>query len=193
MGTPAASKPATPRTDAYIRFMGAVDPPRVAKLFHAIDEKIAAGVQRIHLLLNTPGGSVEQGIAVYNYLRGAPVEVVTHNFGTVDSIGIVIFCAGKKRLSVPHARFLLHPIAIQFMGPLQLSEQGLEERLKGLKLDQENICRVVADTVEKPQEAVLQDVQKGTTFNAQQARAYNLVTDIRSELHPTLVDLTVID
>jgi ATP-dependent protease ClpP protease subunit len=35
---------------------------------------------------------------VYDYLRGAPVDVVTHNYGTVDSIGTVMFCAGEERL-----------------------------------------------------------------------------------------------
>ena len=168
-------------------------PKSTKKLFHAIDQKIAAGVSRIHLLINTPGGTVAEGIAVYNYLRGAPVEVITHNFGTVDSIGTIIFCAGEKRLCVPHARFLMHPVAANFSGELQLGEQGLQERLEGLKVDQENICRIIADTAQKPLEEVLADIRKVTTLNAQQAKTYKLVTEIRSQLHPASVDLTIID
>jgi ATP-dependent Clp protease, protease subunit len=188
-----SGKATSARTDSYIRFMGLVDPARTTKLFHVIDEKVAAGVQRLYLLLNTPGGNVAEGIAIYNYLRGAPIEVVTHNFGTVDSIGIVIFCAGKKRLSVPHARFLLHPVAWTISGSARFSEQNLEEELKGLRIDQENICRVIADTVGKRLEEVLDDVRNSKTLNPHDAKAYNLVDEIRSELHPAAVDLVVID
>jgi ATP-dependent Clp protease protease subunit len=110
------------------------------KLFTAIDAFVAAGVERIHLLINTPGGSVNDGIAIFNYLRGCNVEVITHNFGMVDSIGGVIFCAGSKRLSVPHARFLVHPVAMTFPEKATVGGQALLERLNSLNIDQENIA-----------------------------------------------------
>jgi ATP-dependent Clp protease, protease subunit len=64
----------------------------------------------------------------------------------VDAIGVVNFCAGNRRLCVPHARFLIHPVQFNIQGSAQFNEKQLEEHLKGLKIDQENIARVIANT-----------------------------------------------
>ena len=84
------------------------------------------------------------GLSAYNYFKGLPVSIITHNFGSVDSIGVVLFCAGGKKFSVPQARFLLHSISAGFRNE-RLEEPQLEERLKGLKIDIENIAKVIAE------------------------------------------------
>lgn len=85
-------------TEAYIRLLAPVVPETTDRLFKIIDQKIGSGVKKIHLLISSPGGSVFHGLSIYNYLKGAPIEVDTYNFGSVDSIGVVIFCAGKKKI-----------------------------------------------------------------------------------------------
>ncbi len=77
--------------ETWIRLTAPITPYSTQRLFRVIDRKYQAGVRKIHLLLSTPGGSVAHGIAIYNFLRGIPVEILTHNFGTVDSIGIIVF------------------------------------------------------------------------------------------------------
>ena len=62
-------------------------------------------VQRVYLLLSTPGGSVMNGMNLYNVLKGMPFELITHNVGNVDSIGNVIFLAGEKRYATANATF----------------------------------------------------------------------------------------
>ncbi len=98
----------TSNSSFYIKFFAPVVPETVAALMQVVDGKIKQGATRLGLLISTPGGDVFQGLSVYNYLKGIPLEIVTHNFGSADSIGVVLFCAGSRRLSVPHARFLLH-------------------------------------------------------------------------------------
>ena len=102
--------------EAWVRFMAPVVPQSATALLHAIDRKTADGCQRVHLMISSPGGSVFHGLSIYNLLKGAPIEVVTYNFGSVDSIGVVIFCAGDRRVSVPHARLLLHGVSMSFQG-----------------------------------------------------------------------------
>jgi ATP-dependent protease ClpP protease subunit len=104
---------------------------------------------RLHSINLPPGGSVFHGLSAYNYLKGLPANITTHNFGSVDSIGVVLYCAGATRLSVPQARFLLHGVSANFPQNTSLEEKQLEERLKGLKIDNENIAKVVARTLER--------------------------------------------
>jgi ATP-dependent Clp protease protease subunit len=178
--------------EAYVRFMAAVVPQTADQLFRVIDQKIAAKYKRIHLLISSPGGSVFHGLSIYNFLKGAPVEVFTYNFGSVDSIGVVIFCAGKRRYSVPHARFLIHGVRYNIAGNASLDEKQMEENLKGLKIDQSNIARVIADTTEKPFNKVEEDMNSRITLSPTEAKDYGLVHTIQSDLFPIDADLSVI-
>ena len=178
--------------EAYIRFMAPVMPNTAMALMRAIDAKLAGGATRIHLMISSPGGSVFHGLSISNFLRGAPVEVYTYNFGSVDSIGVAVFCAGQRRLSVPHARFLIHGVSINFQGNHVLDEKGLEEKLKGLKIDYQNIAKLVADTCGKKADEVVRDMNDRTTLNPPEAIKYGLVHEIQAALFPADADLSVI-
>lgn len=178
--------------EAYIRFMAPVVPQTTAALFQILDRKLKEKVERLHLMISSPGGSVFHGLSLYNFLRGAPLEVHTYNFGSVDSIGVVIFCAGDRRFSVPHARFLIHGVTANFVGNQSLDEKSLEERLKGLQIDYRNIARVIADTAQRTADKVQDDMNNRTTLNPQEAKDYGLVHEIRSELFPIDADLSVV-
>jgi ATP-dependent protease ClpP protease subunit len=178
--------------EAWVRFMAPVVPQTADALFRVIDRKLKEKIERLHLMISCPGGIVFHGLSLYNFLKGAPIQVYTYNFGSVDSIGVIIFCAGSRRFSVPHARFLIHGVQLSFHGDQSLDEKGLEEKLKGLKLDYKNIARVIADTTEKPVHRVEEDMNNRTTLNAQEAKEYGLIHEIKSELFPADADLSVI-
>jgi ATP-dependent protease ClpP protease subunit len=150
---------------------------------NAIDEKMKQGVTNFIILISSPGGSVFHGLTAYNYLKGLPVTITTHNFGSADSIGTVLYCAGSRRLSVPQARFLLHAVNLQFRGNQDLEEKQLEERLKGLKIDIENIAKVIAEnTSKKSVEDITSAMLERITLNPQEAQSWGLVHEIKSEL-----------
>ena len=174
--------------ETWIRLTAPITPYSTQRLFRVIDRKYQAGVRKIHLLLSTPGGSVAHGIAIYNFLRGIPVEILTHNFGTVDSIGIIVFCAGAERYSVPHARFFLHPVGMDIGQPTRVGEHWPLEHSKSLKIDQENIARIIADTTQRAVDAALRDIAERKTLRPEEAKSYGLVDDIRPELLPVGAD-----
>lgn len=166
----------------YIKFFAPVMQDSINILMQVVDNKLRQGARKMGLLISTPGGDVFHGLSAYNYLKGIPLEITTHNFGSADSIGVVLFCAGSRRLSVPHARFLLHGVMCNFQGPVSLEEKQLEERLKGLQIDMGNIARIIADTVKKDKQQILNDMLNRTTLYPEQAISYGLVHDIKSEL-----------
>ena len=73
-----------------IRFFAPVIDTTVNTLLSAIDEKMKQGIRDFIILISSPGGSVIHGLSAYNYLKGLPAVITTHNFGSVDSIGIVL-------------------------------------------------------------------------------------------------------
>ena len=165
-----------------IRFFAPVIDATVNALMNAVDQKMKQGIKEFIILISSPGGSVIHGMSAYNYLKGLPASVTTHNFGSVDSIGIVLYCAGSKRLSVPQARFLFHGVNVQFQGQQNLDEKLLEERLKGLRIDMENIAKVIAANTGKSAKDATDAMFERITLNPEEARSWGLVHEIQSEL-----------
>lgn len=168
-----------------IRFFAPVIDVSINALMSAFDQKMRQGIRDFIILISSPGGSVIHGLSAYNYLKGLPVSITTHNFGSVDSIGIVIYCAGSRRLSVPQARFLFHGVSAQFRGDQNLEEKLLEERLKGLRADVENIAKVIAANTNKSAEDITNAMVERTTLTPEEAKAWGLVHEIKVELFET--------
>ena len=166
----------------HIKFFANVDESSIKALMTNVDSHLAQGVRRFVLLISSAGGTIFHGLSAYNYLKGIPAEVITHNFGSVDSIGVVIFCAGSRRYSVPHARFLLHGVATQFPAATSLEEKQLEERLKGLRIDTDNIAGVIAANCGKSEKEVHEALLERTTLDPEQAMDWGLVHEIREQL-----------
>ncbi|MBP2171900.1 ATP-dependent Clp protease proteolytic subunit [Methanococcus voltae] len=169
--------------EVVIRFMRAVDQNSVISLITAIDKEMNNGVDRFKLLISSPGGDVTAGLSAYNYLKGIPAYVTTHNFGSVDSIGIVIFCAGRERYASPQSRFLIHDVRSVFSSTSNLGEKDIEERLKSLKVDMENISKVISTNSNLEASQIQEFMLERTTLNPDEAVNMGLITEIRSELY----------
>ena len=173
-----------PTQPTVIKFFAPVVDVTINALMEAVDRKMKEGQSNFILLISSPGGSVFHGLSAYSYLKGLPAEITTHNFGSADSIGVVLFCGGSKRLSVPQARFLLHGVSANFPQGASLEEKQLEERLSGVRIDIENIAKVIAANTAKSTEEVSKALVDRTTLNPEQAKAWGLVHEIKTELFP---------
>ncbi len=188
-----SSVSATPDATAYIKFFAPVDGNSANALMNVVDQKLRDGFRHLVLLISTPGGSVFHGLSVHNFLAGLPVQLETHNFGQIDSIGLVLYVAGSRRLCVPDARFLLHTVATQFAAGVTLEEPQVEERLKSLKIDTSNIATVIGKATGKDSADILRAMTARTTLNAEEARAFGIVHEIKRELLPAGADLSSIN
>lgn len=172
-------------------FFGEVDAQSSGRLLDAVEQRYREGVRRFTLLLSTVGGSVVHGMSAYHFLRGLPIEVTTHNFGSVDSVGAVLYCAGKRRLAVPHARFVLHAPFFEFDEEV-LSERQLGERLAKLQVDARNMAAVLADETGKTPEEALGALRARTVLGVQAAQDWGLVHETRRELVPEGAELVAL-
>lgn len=85
----------------YVSFSAEINPNTTESLISVIANLVNQRVKTVHLLISTPGGSVMNGLNLYNVLRGLPIELITHNVGNVNSIGNAVFLAGSKRYATP--------------------------------------------------------------------------------------------
>src|SRR5438874_2120012 len=103
-------------SEVFVSFSAEIVPHTTEALIATVANLANQHVPRVHLLLSTPGGSVMNGITLYNTLRGMPFELITHNVGNVNSIGNAVFLAGTRRYACPQATFMFHGVGIDVPG-----------------------------------------------------------------------------
>jgi len=167
-----------------IKFYTPVNESSIGQLMKLVDQRLALGTTHFTLLISTTGGSVFHGLTAYNYLKGIPAEVIAHNIGSVDSIGVALFCAGKTRLSVPQARFLLHPVSMNFREGASYEEPKLLELVNSLRVDMENCASVIAANTRKTKRQVFRAILGRKTLDPEEALQWGLISEIRQELFP---------
>ena len=170
------------RKPVIIRFFCAVDDYTVPLLISIVEKKLQQGVDKFTILISSRGGSVFHGISAYNYLKGIPAQITTHNFGSINSSASVIFCSGIKRYSVPHGNFLMHPVRSNFSRGASLAQDDLEEKIKAVKLDSENIAGVISSATGKSESEVLELMKRRTNLNPEQAKEFGFVHEIKEML-----------
>jgi ATP-dependent Clp protease, protease subunit len=111
--------------------------------------------------------------------------VFTYNYGNVDSVAGVVYCAGTKRLATPHCKFLIHGVTWRFAQAGEAREQQLQEYLGQIDAVKRNIASVIAEATGKKVEDVTADMTKSLTMTASEAKSYGLVHELTTTLIPT--------
>jgi ATP-dependent Clp protease protease subunit len=173
---------AGPKT-VVIRFFVEVNDRTVGSLLSNIDAQLKGGTKRIILLLSSPGGNVFFGLTAYNYLKGIPAEVITHNFGSVDSVATVMYCAGSKRYSVPQGEFLFHGLSLNFP-PMPLDQGIIEEQIKMANNQSETISKILTTCSNKKVDEIKSLMTARTVVTAEEAQKWGLVNEIQAKVAP---------
>jgi ATP-dependent Clp protease, protease subunit len=130
----------------------------------------------ISLYINSPGGSVSAGLAIYDTMRLIPNDVSTLAIGLAGSMAQFLLCAGTpgKRFSLPHAQVLMHQGSAGFGGTAADVEiySAQLERVSAL------MTRLTAEHTGQPPERVEQDSMRDRWFSAEEALAYGMIDHI---------------
>ena len=105
-----------PMTLHVVHFMRSINPDTLAGLQNATLSALKEGATEITIHISSDGGSNDQGFAAYYFLRSLPVPITMHCIGNVESMAVVMFLAGAKRLIVPHGKVKIHPMLWGFPG-----------------------------------------------------------------------------
>jgi ATP-dependent Clp protease protease subunit len=167
------------RPPAYISFSAEVNILTAEQLQAVVANVVGQGHPEVHLLLSTPGGAVQYGITLYNFLRSLPIRVITYNVGNVDSIGLVVYLAGEQRIACPHTTFMLHGVAMQVPTPTAFFERNFNESLARLKADQERIKGIYSERSKIALDEAEGLFLKESTLGTDDAVARGIVHEVR--------------
>lgn len=130
----------------------------------------------ISLYINSPGGSVSAGLAIYDTMRLIPNDVSTLSMGLAASMGQFLLSAGTpgKRFALPHSRILLH----QGSAGLQGTAIDIEIQAENLEFTKDVLMALIAEHTGQPREKVEQDSWRDRWFTAEEALDYGFVDHI---------------
>ena len=171
--------------DIYSRLLN----ERIVFIGGAIDDNVANVVvaqilylesvdskKDINLYINSPGGSVTSGLAIYDAMQYVKPDVSTLCFGLAASMGAVLLASGanKKRNSLPNSTIMLHSVGTRLDGQFHDLEKEMEET----KRKQEILSKILSKHLKKEEAQISLDLQRNFYQTAKEALEYGIVDNI---------------
>jgi ATP-dependent Clp protease protease subunit len=130
----------------------------------------------ISLYINSPGGQVSSGLAIYDTMQLVEPDVATICTGMAASMGSVLLCAGTKgkRSCLPHSRVLIH----QPLGGAQGQASDILIAAKEIEKTRKELISIISEHSGAPYEKVFADADRDYWMTAQEAKEYGMVDEI---------------
>jgi ATP-dependent protease ClpP protease subunit len=122
--------------DVYGFFAGPIDQQAVQRFSNALTLAVNGGVERVHLLFQTAGGIVGDGVCLHNIFRSAPVEIHLYNAGSIASIGVIAYLGAKLRKASANSTFMVHRT---YFSPVGATSDRLQSAANTAILDDQRI------------------------------------------------------
>lgn len=131
----------------------------------------------IFLYINSPGGSVTAGLAIYDTMKYIKPAVSTICVGMAASMGAVLLAGGAngKRNSLPHAKIMIHQ---PWVGGLQGQTSDIEIHAKEMVKTRDTLYNILAEHTGKTNEQLMKDCDRDYFLTADEAKEYNLIDNI---------------
>ena len=132
----------------------------------------------IAVYINSPGGSVTAGLAIYDTMRFVKCDVATYCVGQAASMGALLLTAGTKgkRYSLPHSRVMIH----QPWGGAQGSASDIHIQAKEILKLREELNKILVENTGQPLDKIERDTDRDYFMNADEAKAYGIVDEVIS-------------
>jgi ATP-dependent Clp protease, protease subunit len=130
--------------EVYGVFCDAINQASVQRIFGNVATATQKGVKHIHLLFQSTGGLVSDGVALYNFFKTAPIDITLYNVGSVQSIAAIAYLGAKKRKTSACATFVFHRVT----GNAQSAQAGaLETLADGVVIDDRRLEAIMRDHI----------------------------------------------
>lgn len=134
----------------------------------------------ISLYINSPGGSITAGLAIYDTIQFIRNDVTTICVGQAASMGAVLLAAGaaKKRFALPNARILIHQ---PWLGGLQGQATDIDIQAREILRIRDILNRILSKHTSQPVERIEKDVERDYIMTAEQAKEYGIIDEVISK------------
>jgi ATP-dependent Clp protease protease subunit len=132
--------------------------------------------KEIHFYINSPGGLVTAGLAIYDTMQYIRSPVATYCMGQAASMGALLLAAGEKgkRFALPHSRILIH----QVMGSFQGQASDVDIQAKEILRLREKLNAILARHTGQPLDRITQDTDRDYFMSGEEAKEYGLVDQV---------------
>lgn len=170
-----------------VHFIGPINHNSVCTVRNLCLQALQNGASEIELHMSTEGGNMTAGFALYFFLKSLPLPLVTHNIGSVESVGVVIFLAAERRFACPGTRFLVHPLHWGFGNLVAADHSRVSEWRDCLDFDAERYARIFEEATGEAGSGC--DIRSNLTgnariYDAQQALEAGIIHEARQARLP---------
>ena len=142
----------------------------------------------IHIYINSPGGSVTAGLAIYDTMQYIKPDVATICMGQASSMGALLLAAGAKdkRYALPHCRIMIH----QPLGGAQGQATDIDIHAKEILKIRDKLNRILADHTGTDIKRIRKDTERDFFMDCQQAQKYGIIDKVihKREIKDSLTD-----
>lgn len=130
----------------------------------------------IHLYINSPGGIVSSGLAIYDTMQYVKPNIATYCIGQAASMGALLLSAGTKgkRFALPHSRIMLH----QPMGGFHGQATDIEIHAREILKMKETLNKILADHTNQSLEKIQADTDRDFFMSGEEAKEYGIVDEV---------------
>ena len=137
----------------------------------------------IHLYINSPGGSITSGMAIYDTMQYISCDVATYCLGQAASMGAILLTAGAsgKRNALPNSRIMIH----QPLAGMEGTAADLEIHAKEVLRVKERLNRILLKHTGHSIEKIIEDTDRDNFMLAEEAKDYGLIDNVLEHINPT--------
>jgi ATP-dependent Clp protease protease subunit len=138
----------------------------------------------VYVYINSPGGSVTAGLAIYDTMQYIKPSVATICMGQAASMGALLLCAGAKgkRFALPHSRIMIH----QPLAGVQGQATDIDIQAREILRIRDELNRIMVNHTGQPMERIQRDTDRDFFMTAEQAKDYGLVDHVIASHVPML-------
>jgi len=135
----------------------------------------------IHLYINSPGGSVTAGMAIYDTMQYIKSDVCTICIGMAASMGAFLLAAGKKgkRYALPNSTIMIH----QPLGGVQGQASDIKIHTDYLLMIKDKLNRILSENTGKPLEQIEKDTDRDNFLSSKDAKEYGLIDEVMTSIN----------
>lgn len=162
---------------AWFTLSGDVNSDMVRRVFDAVADMTEDRISTAHILIQSNGGYVSDGICLYNYLSKLPIKIVTYNAGAVASIAVILFLAGAERYASETARFMVHKSHAS--APHGARPDALRIIVEGLQADDARTEQILRNHVDLAEDHWRVHEYSDLHLTAHEALKVDLIQEVR--------------
>lgn len=133
----------------------------------------------IYIYINSPGGMVTSGMAIYDTMQYIKPDVVTTCMGQAASMGALLLAAGTKgkRFALPNSRIMIH----QPLGGVEGQASDIEIHAKEISKIKDKLNKILSDSTGQPIEKVVEDTDRNYFMSAKESKDYGIIDDVLTQ------------